>query len=167
MKWPHFVSPYVRIDCPDGPRFILRKPEKAFRTITPDWSTRIRAVVRTLKLAEVNFDVETAKRFSSVAETLGRNYAELQMHYQNAYLHFVASPCSKDASEALGKANKEIRRLEFRLREIEIKTEKNLVLIKPKKHRKTRNGGTEFAFQMDIVPMIIGDLEESIAQFSL
>jgi hypothetical protein len=138
LKWPTFVSPYIRVDCSDGPRFILRKPERAFGIMVTDWDARIKAIIKAFEAVGANMDLEVRKRIRSLAQNLGRNYAELQSHYQAAYLSFVAQPCSEQANDALTRANDEIRRLEFKLREIEIETERVITLAKQGRERYLR-----------------------------
>jgi len=128
LPWPSFFSPYIKVDCRDGPRFILRKPEKAFSIVVPDWDTRIKAVVKGFKVAEPNLETELRKKVRAIVENLDKHYAELQAHYQAAYLQFCSNPCSRRSNKALERANEEIRKMEFKLREIEIKTEKFLQL---------------------------------------
>lgn len=165
LKWPSFVSPYIKVDCPDGPRFILKKPERAFSIIAADWNARIKAILKAFKLAEANVEVEVAKRFKGLIENLGRNYAELQAHYQAAYLHFAGNPCSKEASQVLAKANDEIRRMEFKLREIEIKTEEILKVAKLREKREFKREYRGFKVVLDEVSAILDDIEKLVSEF--
>lgn len=120
MNSQSFLSPYIKIECADRPRFILRKPEKAFSIVAPDWDARIKAVLKTFQGAEVELGGALRKRVKATARDLDRNYAKLQAHYQAAYLQFASDPCGKKSNEALARGNEHIRTMEFKLREIEI-----------------------------------------------
>jgi len=156
----------------------LRKPEKAFSIVVPDWNTRIKAVVKGFKVAEPNLETELRKKVRAIVENLDKHYAELQAHYQAAYLQFCSNPCSRRSNKALERANEEIRKMEFKLREIEIKTEKFLQLptvsfeqipvfdLKPKKFlfgRRKRMAIRELrGFQ---VPALLGDIYKLVSEF--
>ena len=87
MNLPSFKSPYIKVDCPDGPRFILKDPVKAFSIIASDWEARIGAVTEAIGDLETHFGLKVAKTLKSLGEALGNSYAELQAHYQAAYLN--------------------------------------------------------------------------------
>jgi hypothetical protein len=113
-----FLSPYIKVDCPDGPRYILKNPEKAFAIIAPDWEVRVKALTKFYGEAEAGIK----KKANSIVKDLTENYAELQAHYQQSYIAFATNPCSKQAETVFNDANAEIRKKEFSLKELEIKT---------------------------------------------
>jgi hypothetical protein len=165
MKLSGFSSPYIKVDCSDGPRFILRKPETAFSIIVPEGDKRISAILNALKIVEASIEVEMANKIHSIVENLDKNYAEVQAHYQAAYLSFCSSPCSKGANDALAKANAEIRSREFKLREIEIQTEKFLAVINRGKEDKTEIKIRGIRTGLDDVSAIATLIEELTSQF--
>ncbi len=146
-----FRSPYIKVDCSDGPRFILRNPEKAFLIAAPYWDTRIKSVIDIIKSSSGTIDAEVSKKFQVIAKDLGKNYAELQSHYQAAYLQFVAAPCSKEANASLAAANEEIRKHEFQLREIEIRTEQTSTASEKASRSKTTRGALPQSQQLVIL----------------
>jgi cytidylate kinase len=165
LKLPSFFSPYIRVDCPDGPRYILKKPEKAFTIVAGDWEIRIKTLSMFFGEVEKNMNLDIAKRFRAIVENLGRNYAELQAHYQATYLQFAGKPCDKKAYKIYVLANEEIRGKEIKLREIEIKAEKVMKLIR---QDRTRNIKREFrgsrTFNLDAVKATVGDIEILISE---
>lgn len=128
-----FHSPYIKVECPDGPRFILRNPEGAFSVAFADWDARIKAVIGAFQAVEARLEIGAAKKFKSLVQNLGKNYAMVQAHYQAAYLQYAANPCSKESNQVLAAANQEIRGLSTELKEIEITTEEVMELMEPKK----------------------------------
>jgi len=165
LKWPRFSSPYIKVDCPDGPRYILKNPKKAFSIEVADWNARIKTIVKAFQVAKVNFELEIAKKFKSLVENLNQNYADLQSHYLAAYIHFAGDPCSEKANKALAKANEEIRQYEFKLREIEIMTEKSMKSIKPAMKQEPMREPTGFGFSLDAVSTVLDTLAELISEF--
>lgn len=161
MKIPTFLSPYIKVDCPDGPRFILRRPERAFFIIASDWDVRIKAIAKALESIEPSLEID--KKFTSIAENLGKNFSGLQAHYQAAYLNFATNPCAKEAADFLENANEEIRRKEYNLREIEIKTEKALKLAREK--RKNIEEDLGFPLGIDEVSLILKDIKRLVSGF--
>jgi hypothetical protein len=123
-----FFSKYREVHCPDGPRLVLKDPKSAFSIVAPDWEARVNAVVKAFNDVEASADVQVAKKIRQLAQDLDSNYADLQSHYLAAYTEFAANPCPKESLDKLNKANEEIRQMEFKLREIETKTE---TLTKP------------------------------------
>jgi len=124
LKWPKFISPYTRFDCPDGPKLVLKKPEKAFSVVAPDWEVRIKAIAEAFGKAQVDLGAELKKKFKTISDSIGERYVELQMHYLAAYLEFATNPCGRQANRNLTKANRDIRAMELRLRWIEVETER-------------------------------------------
>lgn len=162
---PIFLSPYIKVDCLDAPRFILRKPEKAFSIVASDWNARIKALIKAFQKFEANLEVEVAKRVKAIVENLGRNYAELQAHYQAAYLQFAGNPCDKKANEALARANEEIRRMEFKLREIEFKTEKFVQSTELRKKKARERGLKGLALHLERDSIIIDEIGKLVSEF--
>lgn len=117
-------SSTIRVDCPDGPRFILKHPEKAFAINFPEWDVRINALVKFYNGPEAKVDPKVAKRVKSIVEGLTENYAALQAHYQAAYLGWCGNPCSKETEKAYNDAKDKICEKEFALRELESSTSK-------------------------------------------
>jgi adenine-specific DNA methylase len=156
-----FFSPYIKVECRDGTRFILKEPEKAFSIIAPDWNVRIGAITKALKETEVNLEVK--KKVKAIVEDLDKHYAELQAHYQAAYIQFSTNPCSKESNKALEKANEEIRTMEFKLREIELQTEKflqSLASRPPTPPKLKRMKVLKAPMKMLKVPILMKDIEE-------
>jgi len=112
-------SSYIKIDCPDGPRYILKNPEKAFSIVIADWDANIKGLLKFLADTQVEIGGEIAKKARSIVEQLTEKYASLQAHYQAAYLNYVANPCSKEAEKTLKVANAEIREMASFIREVE------------------------------------------------
>lgn len=144
---------------------VLRKPEKAFSIIVADWDARIKAIAKTFEVADAGLELEVAKKFKSIVEDLGKSYAELQAHYQAAYLQFAANPCGKEANNTLAKANNEIRRREFKLREIEIKTEQVMRLIKTGMKKELKREYRGFRFGTDAISAIEDDIKDLVSEF--
>lgn len=71
--------------------------------------------------AKVSADVE--RTYQSIVSDLDKNYVDIRTHYLAAYTQYCTDPCSEEAAGKLDKANEEIRRREFRLRELEVKVE--------------------------------------------
>lgn len=130
MTW--LFSSTRKVDCPDGPRFILKHPEKAFAIAFPDWDVRINALVKFYNGSEAKVDPKIIKRVKSIVENLTENYAALQAHYQAAYLGWCGNPCSKEAEKAYNDAREKICEKEFALRELESSTSKLANEIKTK-----------------------------------
>jgi hypothetical protein len=112
-------SSTIKVDCPDGPRYILKHPEKAFAIAFPEWNGKINFLVKFLSGTEARMDPEIHKRTKSIVEKLTENYAALQAHYQAAYLGWWGNPCNKDAEKAYNDARALICEKEFALKEIE------------------------------------------------
>lgn len=122
---PSLGSAYKEVKCPDGrPRFILKKPEKAFSIHAADWEARMKALVKAFEKIQAEVDVEIGKKVKSWVKELTEGYANLQAHYQAAYLMFASNPCSKESEEECQKALKEIRQKTFMLNKLEAKTKK-------------------------------------------
>jgi hypothetical protein len=77
-----FWSPYIPVKCPDGPRYILKKPENAFSIVASDWDVRLKALAKFYG----NQELGIKKKAESIVKDLTENYAALQAHYQQAYL---------------------------------------------------------------------------------
>ena len=129
-------SSTIKVNCPDGPRFILKHPEKAFAINFPEWDVRINALVKFYNAPEVKVDPKIVKRVKSIVENLTENYAALQAHYQAAYLGWCGNPCSKETEKAYNDAKEKICEKEFALRELESSTSKLHNEIKTKRAKK-------------------------------
>jgi len=140
-----FGSDYKEVSCSDGPRYILKKPQKAFSIIAPNWDFRIKSLLTFYTNMEQSVDVGLKREIQTLIKDLSENYAALQAHYQAVYIAYCANPCSKEAEKTCQDAMAEIRDKEYRLRELEVKSEKlDTLLINPqsgglstKKMRKT------------------------------
>jgi hypothetical protein len=119
---PPLLSAYKEVKCPDGPRFILKEPEKAFSIHAPDWEARVKTLEKCLEKIQIDVDVEIKKKAKSIVKELTENYATLQAHYQAAYLMYASNPCNKKSEEECQEAMKEIRDKTFILSELETKT---------------------------------------------
>ena len=157
-----FFSPYIKVECRDGTRFILKEPEIAFSIVAPDWNVRIGAITKALKEAEVNLEVK--KKVKAIVEDLDKHYAELQAHYQAAYIQFSTNPCGKESNKALEKANEEIRNMEFKLREIELQTEKSLQSLAPKPPTPPKLKRMK-VLKFQIPMKDIGELDKRVSEF--
>jgi hypothetical protein len=115
-------SSYIKVDCPDGPRYILKNPEKAFAISFPDWNIRVRSLIRFFSISEANVGAEIFKRTEAMVKDLTENYAALQAHYQAAYLGWSGNPCSKIAEKKYNDVKAMICRKEFYLKVLESKT---------------------------------------------
>lgn len=125
MKTPSIFSSTIRVDCPDGkPRFILRKPEKAFAIAFPRWDFRIDSLVKLFNKVEAKLDPQVVKQTKSIVDRLTENYATIQAQYQIAYLAWCGNPCSIDAEVAFNKERQKILQKEATLRKLEIETKK-------------------------------------------
>jgi hypothetical protein len=131
-------SSTIKVDCPDGPRFILKHPEKAFAINFPEWDVRINALVKFYNGSEAKVDPKILKRVKSIVENLTENYAALQAHYQAAYLGWCGNPCSKETEKVYNDAKNKICEKEFALRELESSTSKLDNEIKTKLRKKTK-----------------------------
>ncbi len=119
-----FNSDYILVHCPDGPRYILKKPEKAFAIEAPEWNIRLKPILKFLGKAEADSDTEIKKEIKSLVTDLTEEYAAIQAHYKAAYVGWCTNPCNKEAEKNFQKALEDIREKDFSLREIEVKTEK-------------------------------------------
>ena len=128
-----FGSDYKEVLCSDGPRYILKKPDKAFSIAAPKWDLRIGGLLKYYTNVEASLDTGIKKEIQTMIKDLSENFATLQAHYQAVYLTFCANPCSKEAEKNCQEAMAEIRDKEYRLRELEVKTEKLDKLLEPKK----------------------------------
>ena len=108
--------------APDGPRYILKQPEKAFAITFPEWDARVEALVKFFTGDEAKVDAKIYKKTKSIVKNLTENYAALQAHYQAAYLGWCGNPCSKEAEKAYNDAKALICKKEFTLRELESDT---------------------------------------------
>ena len=162
-----FISPFIRVDCADGPRFILRKPEKAFSIVAVEWDVRIKAVSEAFAGAKASTNLETAKRLRSIVESLDKNYAELQAHYHAVYLNYCANPCDKEAFESLSKANSEIRRNEFKLRLLENNAEHLIKSVQSKGAEREAEESVGFGLSLTGISTIMDNIEEIISSFRL
>jgi hypothetical protein len=115
-------SSTIKVDCSDGPRYILKHPEKAFAITFPDWDVRVKTLVKFYSGSEAKVDPVIFRRVKSIVENLTENYAALQSHYQAAYLGWWGNPCSKEAEKAYNDAKAMICEKEFALKELESKT---------------------------------------------
>jgi len=138
MTWP--FSSTIKVDCPDGPRFILKHPEKAFAITFPDWDVRVNALVKFFTGSQAKVDPKILKKTKSIVKNLTENYAALQAHYQAAYLAWCGNPCSKEAEKARDDANKMIREKEFALKEVESKALKIADQIRTRQRKKPLPG---------------------------
>jgi hypothetical protein len=118
-----FGSDYKEVSCADGPRYILKKPEKAFSIAAPNWDIRIKSLLTYYNTLENSLDIGLKKEIKTLISDLTENYAALQAHYQAVYLAYCMNPCSKEAEKSCLDAMSEIREKEYNLRELEIKTE--------------------------------------------
>lgn len=136
-----FFSRYIKVECPNGPRYILKKPDKAFSLVAPDWKLRTKSMVNFFNKAQGQLEIELANRTKSIVKNLTDNFAALQAHYQAAYIAFTCNPCSEKFEKAFIEANSEIREKEYILREVEVETRKfselSKKLIKYKKQKLT------------------------------
>jgi hypothetical protein len=117
-------SSSIKVDCPDGPRYILRHPEKAFAITFPDWDSRFNFLIKFFSGAEARIEPKVFKKTKSMVKELTENYAALQAHYQAAYLGWWGNPCSKEAEKAYNDAKALICKKEFTFKELEINIRK-------------------------------------------
>jgi len=103
-----FFSSTKKVDCPDGPRYILKHPEKAFAITFPEWDVRVKTLVKRYSLSEGKAESKILKRTKSIVKNLTENYAALQAHYQAAYLGWCGNPSSKEAEKAYNDAKAKI-----------------------------------------------------------
>jgi hypothetical protein len=115
---PIFKSTY-KVDCPDGPRYFLKQPEKAFAITFPKWDARINALLKFYSENAAKVDSSISKETETIVKELTENYAALQAHYQAAYLGWCGNPCSKEAEKEYNAARKLISERDFTLRKIE------------------------------------------------
>jgi hypothetical protein len=115
-------SSTIKVDCPDGPRYILKYPEKAFAITFPDWDVRVNALVKFFSGAEAKTDSKIFRKAKSIVKNLTENYAALQAHYQAAYLGWCGNPCSKEAEKTYNDAKAMICKKEFALKKLESRT---------------------------------------------
>lgn len=129
-----FGSDYKEVLCADGPRYILKKPEKAFSIAAPKWDLRISGLTKYYTNIEASIETGIKKEIQTMIKDLSENFAALQAHYQAVYLTYCTNPCSREAEKNCLEAMAEIRDKEYRLRELEVKTEKlDMLLLEPKK----------------------------------
>lgn len=121
------------MNCPDGPRYILKHPEKAFAIAFPDWDVRVNALVKSFVGSEVKMDPKIFRKTKTIVKNLTENYANLQAHYQAAYLIWWGNPCSKKAEKAFNEARAGICQKEFALKKLESATSKILKKIETKR----------------------------------
>ncbi len=114
-----FRSSTRKVDCPDGPRFILKKPERAFAIHFPDWELRIKNLLKIYSSLSFENDAAAAKKTQSIVKELTDNYAALQAHYMAAYLGWCGNPCSIEAEKRFIEEKAAIRSKEYALRELE------------------------------------------------
>ena len=117
-----FSSPYIKVQCPNGPRFLLKDPGKAFSIIVPNFDARMKTLIDFFTKATADVDVNFSKRATAIVKDLTENYALLQAHYQMAYMGLWTNPCSPDSTKAYTEAIAKICNKEFLLRELENKT---------------------------------------------
>jgi hypothetical protein len=115
-------SSTIKVDCPDGPRYILKHPEKAFAITFPEWDVRVNALVKFYSGSEARVDSKILRKAKSIVRNLTENYAALQSHYQAAYLGWWGNPCSKEAEKDYNDAKATICEKEFALKELESRT---------------------------------------------
>ena len=115
-------SPYIKVKCRDGPRFILKKPETAFTIAFPEWDVKVKSLIDFYNSIEVTATPEVHKKTKSIVEKLTENYAALQAHYQAAYLGWWGNPCSKKAEKEYNDAKAIICQKEFTLNQLELTT---------------------------------------------
>jgi hypothetical protein len=128
-------SSSIKVNCPDGPRYILKNPEKAFAIAFPDWDVRINALVKFFTGSEVKMDPKIFKRTKAIVKNLTENYANLQAHYQAAYLGWWGNPCSKEAEKAFNEATARICQKDFGIRKLESATSEIAKEIEAKRKR--------------------------------
>ena len=145
-------SSNIKVDCPDGPRFILKHPEKAFAIAFPDWNVRIDSLVKFYSGSEVKLDPKVSKRTKSIVKDLTENYAALQAHYQAAYLGWWGNPCSKEAEKSYNDAKTIICEKEFALKDVESNTKKIVDSIKPELKAKPK--AAKKSWKMPVRPNI-------------
>lgn len=133
-------SSTIKVDCPDGPRYILKHPEKAFAITFPDWEVRVTALVKFYGGSEARVDPKVLKKTKSIVKNLTENYAALQSHYQAAYLGWCGNPCSKEAEKAYNEAKALICEKDFALKELENNTSKIADTIEKKLKERPKKG---------------------------
>lgn len=99
------LSAYKKVKCPDGPRFILKEPERAFSIHASDWEVRVKALVKFFEKIQTDAEVGIKKRAKSVVKELTENYATLQAHYQAAYVMYASNPCDKKIRRRVSKSS--------------------------------------------------------------
>ncbi len=114
-----FRSSMKKIDCPDGPRYFLRNPEKAFAINFSEWNVRISELLNLFSKWTLSGNQEISLKNKIIVKNLTERYAALQSHYQTAYLGWYANPCSKDAEQKFHEAKDLICTKELELTEIE------------------------------------------------
>lgn len=112
-------SEYMVVDCPDGPRFILKKPSKAFAAQAPTLGVRVTASLGSLLHLQPKLDIDVQRKMQAVAGKFDEAYAKLQADYLAAYVAYATSPCDLEARKHLEDANAAIRRSEETLGKLE------------------------------------------------
>jgi hypothetical protein len=114
-----FTKSTYKVDCPDGPRYFLKQPEKAFAITFPKWDARINALVTAYGENAAKLGASISKDTETIVNDLTENYAAMQTHYQAAYLGWCGNPCSKEAEKEYNKTKNMILENDFTLRKIE------------------------------------------------
>lgn len=154
-----FRSDHISVKCPDGPRYILKKPEKAFAIAAPDWDVRIKALVKFLDNVQVDVDAGVKKEIKSLVKDLSEKYAKLQAHYQAAYLTFWSNPCNKDTEKACQEAMASIREKDYALAAMEIKIEQ----LSDQVDKEKKKGKTPIKKLTKKVAVTVAKVPESLA----
>lgn len=173
-----FFSSTIKVDCPDGPRYILKHPEKAFAIAFPEWDVRINALIKFYSGSEARVDAKILKETKSIVNNLTENYAALQAHYQAAYLGWWGNPCSKEAERAYNDAKAVICKKEFALRELENTTLKLVNKIEAKQEiprekkgriaKREKRAGPPFARERIPVPeTVFQNIEELVSKLKI
>jgi hypothetical protein len=108
-----------KIDCPDGPRYFLANPEKAFSIHFSEWDIRMSQLLNVLSRVSFSGNQNISVRTGTIVKDLTERYAALQSHYQAAYLGWYGNPCSKDAEHRYHEAKDLICAKELELTKIE------------------------------------------------
>lgn len=138
------LSSIIKVNCPDGPRYILKHPEKAFAIHFPEWNGRVKALVNFFSGSKAQVDPKIFKKTKSIVKNLTENYAALQAHYQAAYLGWCGNPCSKEAEKAYNDAKALICEKEFAIRKLESITSKIAHEVKTRLSKtKKKKGSTK------------------------